>query len=117
MTYIYHEFRPKGWLYGLYGVGSAGAVCPWPAEILKVAFYRKLCCRSDARGSDDMPPRALASALAMVLEDYDVFTVRDFADFLDGIDGIEGAAKTFAQRIRSDELAVWRCERPWLQMQ
>ena len=48
----------------------------------------------------------------MVLEDWDIFTVGDFADFLDGIDGIEGAAKTFAQRIRSDELA----ERPWLQM-
>ena len=43
MTYIYHEFRPKGWLYGLYGVGSAGAVCPRTAEVLKVAFYRKLC--------------------------------------------------------------------------
>ena len=53
-----------------------------------------------------MPPRALASALAMVLEDLDVFTVGDFADFLDGIDGVEGAAKTFAHRIRSDELAV-----------
>ena len=79
---------------------------PWAAKPPKVVFYQKLCCRSDARGSDDMPPRALASALAMVLEDYDVFTVRDFADFLDGIDGIEGAAKTFAQRIRSDELAV-----------
>ena len=39
----------------------------------------------------------------MVLEDYDVFTVGDFADFLDGIDGVEGACKQFANRIRSDE--------------
>ena len=87
-------------------MGSAGVVCPWPGEVLKVAFYRKLCCRSDARGSDNMPPRALASALAMVLEDLDVFTVGDFADFLDGIDGVEGACKQFANRIRSDELVV-----------
>lgn len=42
----------------------------------------------------------------MVLEDWDVFTMADFADFLDGIDGVEGACKRFANRIRSDELAV-----------
>ena len=42
----------------------------------------------------------------MVLEDWDVFTVGDFADFLDGIDGVEGACKQFANRIRSDELVV-----------
>jgi len=53
-----------------------------------------------------MPPRALASALAMVLEDWGIFTVGDFADFLDGIDGIEGAANVCANRIRSDELAA-----------
>ena len=53
-----------------------------------------------------MPPRALASALALVLEDWDIYTVGDFADFLDGIDGVEGACKQFANRIRSDELVV-----------
>ena len=37
-----------------------------------------------------MPPRALASALAMALEDWDVFTVGDLVcRLLDGIDGVE----------------------------
>ena len=86
-------------------MGNAGEVCPWAAKAPKVAFYRKLCC-AENRGSDNMPPRALASALAMVLEDWGVFTVGDFADVLDGMDGVEGACKHFANRIRSDELVV-----------
>ena len=63
-------------------------VCPWPGEVLKVAFYRKLCLQKRSRVLPHMPPRALASALATVLEDWDIFTVGDFADFMDGIDGI-----------------------------
>ena len=47
MTYIYHEFRPKGWLYGLYGVGSAGVVCPWPGEVLKVNEW--MCDEAERR--------------------------------------------------------------------
>ena len=64
-----------------------------------------------------MPPRALASALAMVLEDYDVFTVGDFADFLDGIDGVEGAGLLRLSLIAFAATSwQWRCERPWLQI-
>ena len=88
------------------GWGVQGKCAPGLPRPQRSRFIESCACRSDAASlSDDMPPRALASALAMVLEDLDVFTVGDFADFLDGIDG-EGAAKTFAHRIRSDELSV-----------
>ena len=48
-------------------------------------------------------PRALASVLAVVLEDMDLYTLDDFADFLDG--GF-AAAQLLVSRIRSDDIVA-----------
>ena len=48
-------------------------------------------------------PRALASALAVVLCDMELYTLDDFADFLDG--GF-AAAQLLAGRIRSDDMVA-----------
>ena len=50
-------------------------------------------------------PRALASVLAVVLEDMDLYTLDDFADFLDGGFGF-AAVQLLVARIRSDDIVA-----------
>ena len=59
--------------------------------------------KSDHRHYNLAAPRALASALAVVLADMDLYTLDDFAEFLDG--GF-GTAQLLVSRIRSDDMVA-----------
>ena len=92
-------------------------MCPWAAKAQKDTFVSKvvlcMCAEVTLAVLLTICRRELwhRCLLSMVLENWDVFTVGDFADFLDGIGGVEGAcnelhAPLHANRVRSDELQL-----------
>ena len=63
-------------------MGSAGVVCPWPGEVLKGRVLSKvaLCHKWLHRGL--MASADVVSAVATLLEDYDIYSVEDLADLI-----------------------------------
>ena len=94
---------PRGWgqpCRGWSAPADSWRRCIEPEETPRSICLGKVLLACDYQMA---APRALASVLAVVLEDMDLYTLGDFADFLDG--GFD-AVQLLVSRIRSDDIVA-----------